>query len=88
MISKAVLIRLFSNGLRPSIRTQAKQDSRQKNTWKQAIKKAITAEAKATLNHLSWIREIYACYPWGHWSSLKPEKCIKEKGFNHNYSMY
>ena len=50
MISKPVLIRLFCDGLRPSIYAQAKQEGCQKDTWNQAIKKTITAEAKATLN--------------------------------------
>ena len=44
------LIRLLRNGLKPFIRAQAKQKGRQKDTWNQAIKKVITAEAKATLN--------------------------------------
>ena len=50
VISEPVLIRLFRNGLRPSIRAQAEQEGRRKDTWDQAIKKAITAEAKAALN--------------------------------------
>ena len=32
-ISEPVLIRLFCDGLRPSIRAQAKQEGRQKDTW-------------------------------------------------------
>ena len=50
MILEPILIRLFRNGLRPLIRAQAKQEGRQKDTWDQGIKKAITAEAKAALN--------------------------------------
>ena len=50
VILEPVLIHLFRDGLRPSIRTQAKQKGRQKDTWDQAIKKAITAKAKAALN--------------------------------------
>ena len=53
MISELVLIRLFSDGLKPSIRAQAEEEGRQKDTWDQAIKNAITAEAKAALNLLS-----------------------------------
>ena len=33
VISELVLIRLFYDGLRPSICTQNKQDSRWKDTW-------------------------------------------------------
>ena len=50
VISEPVLIRLFRDGLKPSIRAQAEQEGRRKDTWDQAIKKAITAEAKAALN--------------------------------------
>ena len=67
-----VLICLFRNGLRPSTRAQAKRESRQKNTCDQAIKKAITAEAKATLNLLSWVCKMYVCCPRGHCSASKP----------------
>ena len=72
VISEPVLIRLFRNGLRPSIHAQAKQKGRQKNTWDQAIKKAITAEAKAALNLSLWVREMNACCLRDHGSALKP----------------
>ena len=74
VISKPVLIRLFRNGLRPSICAQAKQEGCQKNTWDQAIKKTITAEAKAALNLPLWVCEMDACSPWGKRSALKPTK--------------
>ena len=54
VILEPVLIRLFRDGLKPSIRAQAKQKVCQNDTWDQAIKKAITAEAKAALNLLLW----------------------------------
>ena len=47
VISEPVLIYLFCNGLRPSICAQAKQEVWQKDTWNQAIKKAIAIENKA-----------------------------------------
>ena len=53
VILKPVLIRLFHNGLRPSIYAQAEQDGCQKDIWEQALKKIITAKAKAALNFLS-----------------------------------
>ena len=61
MILKPVLIRLFYNGLTPSIRAQAEQKGCQINTWDQAIEKAITPEAKAILNLPFLVREIDAC---------------------------
>ena len=81
VISELVLIRLFCNGLRPSTRAQAKQKGRRKNTWDQAIKKAITAEAKAALNLLLWVCEMDACCPRGHRSASKPtEDHTKDRG--------
>ena len=74
MISKPVLICLFRDGLKPSIGAQTKQKGRQKDTWDQAIKKAITIEAKAALNLPLWVREMDACCPWGHRSTSKPTK--------------
>ena len=53
VISEPVLIRLFWDGLKPFIHAQTKQEGRQKDTWDQAIKKTITAEAKAALNLFS-----------------------------------
>ena len=64
-------MRLFHNGLKPSIRTQAEQKSRWKDTWDQAIKKAITAEAKAALNLSLWVREIDTYCPRCHRSASK-----------------
>ena len=61
VISEPILICLFRNSLRPSIYAQAEQDGHQKNTGEQAIKKAITAEAKTALNLPFWIWEIDVC---------------------------
>ena len=74
MISEPILIRLFCGSLRPSIRSQAKQESRQKNLWDQAIQKAITAKAKAALNLPLLVREMDSCCSRGHRSALKPTK--------------
>ena len=78
MILKAVLIRLFYNGLRPFIRAQAKQKGRQKDTWDHPIKKAITAETKAALNLFLLVREMDACCLGGHCSASKPTKDYKQ----------
>ena len=81
MISEPVLIRLFRNGLRPSIRAKAEQEGRQKETWDQAIKKTITAAAKAALNLLLWVCEIDACCSRGHCSASKPtENHTRDRG--------
>ena len=74
MISEPVLIRLFCDGLRPSIHAQAKQKSCQKDTWDQTIKKIITAKAKAALNLFLWVYEIDVCCPRGYCSASKPVK--------------
>ena len=74
MISEPVLIRMFRNSLRPSICAKAEQEVCQKNTWYQAIKKAITAEGKTALNLLLWVRQMDVCYPQGRQFTLKPTK--------------
>ena len=81
VISEPVLIRLFRNGLRPSIRAQAKQECRPKDTLDQAIKKAIMAEAKAAVNLPSWVREMDVRCPQGHRSASKAtENHTKDQG--------
>ena len=72
MISEPVLIRLFCNSLRSSIRAQTKQKICQKDNWKQTIRKAITTKAKAALNLPFWVRKMDACCPRGHRSASKP----------------
>ena len=74
VILELVLIRLFRNGFKPSIRSQAKQKGCQKDIWDQAIKKAITVEGKTALNFPLWVRKMDACCPQGHCSILKPTK--------------
>ena len=74
LISELVLIRLFRNGLRPSIRAQAQQKGCWKDTWDQTIKKVITAEAKAALNLPLSVHEMDAHYHQGHRSASKPTK--------------
>ena len=74
MISEPVLICLFRDSLRPSIRAQAKQEGRQKDTWDHVIKKAITAEAKNALNLPSRVRGMDTRCLQGHHSASKPTK--------------
>ena len=86
VISEPVFIRLFRNSLQLSIHAQAKQDGRQKNSWKQAIKKTITMEGKAAFNLPSWVWKIDTRCPWSHQSSTKTDKRTKEKVFKQNSS--
>ena len=74
MILEPVLICLFRNGLRLFIHAQAKQKGCQKDTWDQAIRKTIMAEAKAALKLPSWVCKMDACYSQGHRSASKPTK--------------
>ena len=71
VISEPVLIRLFCDGLRLSIRAQAEKKDCQKKTWNQAIRKAITAKIQAALNLLFWVCEMDARCPQGHYSTSK-----------------
>ena len=72
VILEPVLMRLFRNGLRSSIRAEAKQEGRRKDIWDQAIKNAITAKAKPALNLPLWVRKMDVCYSRGHRSTSKP----------------
>ena len=56
--NEEVLIRYFCDGLRPSIRTQTDERGRDLDTWEEAIKKAINAEAKAACQPQSLMREM------------------------------
>ena len=81
VISEPVLICLFRNGLRPSIRAQAEQKDHWKDTWDQAIKKAITTKTKAALKLPLWVREMDACCPQSHCFVSKPIKgYIRDQG--------
>ena len=62
MISEPVLIRLFYNSFQPFIYAQTKQNGHWKDTWEQAIKKAITVEVKAVLNFPFWVQIMDAYY--------------------------
>ena len=68
------MVRLFRNGLRPSIHAQAKQKDCQKDIWDQAIKKAIMTKANTALNLLLWVHEMDARCPQGHRFASKPTK--------------
>ena len=85
MILEPVLIYLFRNSLQSSICAQAEQNGHWKDIRKQSIKKAITVKVKAALNFWSWVWEIDIYYFWGHQSSFKENKRIKEKVFNRNF---
>ena len=74
VILEPVLICLFRNGLWPSIHAQAKQKYCQKDTWDQAIKKAITTKDKTALNIPLLVREIDVCCFQGYRSASKPTK--------------
>ena len=72
VILESVLIRLFRDGLRPSIRAPIEQEGRRKDIWDLPIRKAITAEVKAALNLSFWVREMDVCCFRGQRSAPKP----------------
>ena len=52
------LIRFFRKGLRPSIKAQMEQRGREHDSWEELVEKAIDAEAKASLQPPSILREM------------------------------
>ena len=59
------LIRFFREGLRPSIKAQIEQRGREHDSWEELVKKAIDAEAKASLQPPSILREMDQRCPRG-----------------------
>ena len=59
------MIRYFREGLRPSIRAQLDARGRELDSWEEAIEKAIDAEAKASLQPPSILREMDQRCPRG-----------------------
>ena len=59
------LIRFFREGLKPSITAQMEQRGRELDSWDQMVEKAIDAEAKASLQPASFIREMDQRCPRG-----------------------
>ena len=58
-----VLIRYFRDGLRPSIQAQMDNRNRELDSWDEVLEKAIEAEAKASLQPASSVREMDSrCY--------------------------
>ena len=64
--TEEVLICYFRDGLRLFIQAQTDEQGQDLDTWKEAIKKAINAEAKAACQPQSLIKEMDNCYSWGH----------------------
>ena len=60
-----IMIRYFWEGLRPSIRAQLDARGRELDSWEEAIEKAIDAEAKASLQPPSILREMDQRCPQG-----------------------
>ena len=52
------LIRFFRKGLRPSIRAQMEQRGRELDSWTEIVEKAVDAEAQASLQPTSYIKEM------------------------------
>ena len=56
--NEEVLICHFCDGLRPSIQAQTDEQGRDLDTWEEAIKKTIDAEAKAARQLQSLMKEM------------------------------
>lgn len=55
---ESTLICFFREGLKPSIKAQMEQRGRESDSWEELVEKAVVAEAKASLQPPSFIREM------------------------------
>ena len=75
--TEEVLICYFCNGLKPSIWAQTDAQGQNLDTWEEAIKKVIDAEAKVARQPQSLIKEMHNCCLQGH-RPTKTDKPAKE----------
>ena len=68
------MIRYIQKGLKPSIWAQLDAASRDLDSWKEAVEKAVNAKAKALLQSSSNTREMDSRYPRGSRPAKKEEK--------------
>ena len=75
------LIRFFREGLKPSIKAQMEQRGRELDSWEELVEKAIDAEAKASLQPQSILREMDQRCPHGnrpaHATVAKPRPLLE-----------
>ena len=76
------LIRFFREGLKPSIKAQMEQRGRELDSWEELVEKAIDAEAKASLQPQSILREMDQRCPHGnrpaHATVAKPQTSTRD----------
>ena len=72
--NEETMIRYFREGLRPSVRAQLDTRGRNHDSWEEAVKKAVNAEAKALLQSSSSIRNMDSRCPRGNRPARKEEK--------------
>ena len=73
------MIQYFREGLRPSIRAQLDARSRDLDSWEEAVKKAVNAEAKTSLQSPASTRDMDSRCPRGNRAAKREEKDSKNK---------
>ena len=68
------MIRCFREGLRPSIRAQLDARGRDLDSWEEAVKKAVNAEAKAMLQSSASTRDMDLRCPRGNRPAKKEDR--------------
>ena len=69
-----IMIRCFLEGLKPSVRAQMDTQSRDLDSWEEAVEKAVNAEAKAMLQSSASTRDIDSRCPRGNRPAKKEKK--------------
>ena len=79
------MIQYFQEGLRPSVRAQLDTQSRDLDSWEEAIEKAVNAKAKALLQSSTSTRNIDSRCPWENRPAKKLEKNSGGKNKSTNF---
>ena len=82
--TEEVLICYFCDGLRPSIRAQTNKRVQDLDTWEEAIKKTIDAEAKAACQPQSLRKEMDNRCPQCHWPTKTDEPAREPSDTDNN----
>ena len=77
--NKEIMIRYFREGLRPSIQAQLDARGRDLDSWKEAVKKAVKAEAKASLQSPASTCNMDSRCFWGNKPAKREKKDSKNK---------
>ena len=84
--NKEIMIRYFREGLMRSVRAQLDARGRDLDSWEEVVKKAVNAEAKASLQSPTSTCDIDSRYSRGNRPAKREEKDSKKKSTNSTHA--